>query len=252
MRKLVYYVPTAVHRDADVQAFVTAAGLTNASQAEAIKNLVRALKEGGIWESMTALYPMVGGTARAHTLNLRDVTAYPLYFSSRASHSRLGMELLENGYAATGLAVTDVSNSHLSYYLHNPTTTANDVVIGSYGNEVEYYIQSHNAKAESVYATGLGYAVSNAVPRGLLLGSSTNSGAGGRLYWNATLVAVQPAYSKAAAPIYIGALNNGGTATNGTTATCSLASIGTYLTAEQVSAFYAAVQDYQAALGRAV
>src|SRR4051794_10744124 len=66
--------------DTDADAFITATGITNATQQAAIKRLVRDLKgfQNGIyytvnvWDSLVAIYPFVGGTASTHKFNLKD------------------------------------------------------------------------------------------------------------------------------------------------------------------------------------
>jgi len=58
--------------DADAQAFISAAGITNLTQAAAINTLVNDLKTYGIWSKMKAIYPFVGGSATSHKFNLKD------------------------------------------------------------------------------------------------------------------------------------------------------------------------------------
>jgi len=48
--------------DADAQAFITAANITNTTQQSAIDTLVKSLKTANIWTKMKAIYPFVGGT----------------------------------------------------------------------------------------------------------------------------------------------------------------------------------------------
>ena len=52
--------------DADAQAFITAAAITNANQQTAINTLVVSLKSYGLWTKMKAIYPFVGGSASSH------------------------------------------------------------------------------------------------------------------------------------------------------------------------------------------
>ena len=98
--------------DADAQAFIAAAGITNLTQASAVNTLVNDLKTYGLWTKMKALYPMVGGTATSHKFNLKDPrdldAAFRLTFSGGWTHSSTGA--LPNG--TTGYAET--------YF--NPTT----------------------------------------------------------------------------------------------------------------------------------
>ena len=80
--------------DPDAQAFITAAGITNTTQQNAIDNLVIGLKADGLWTPMQALYPFVGGTASTHKWNLKDPrdldAAYRLQFGGGVTHNQNG------------------------------------------------------------------------------------------------------------------------------------------------------------------
>jgi len=88
--------------DADAQAFITAASITDSTQQSAINTLVTDLKTYGIWTKMKALYPFVGGTATSHKFNLKDPrdldAAYRLQFNGGWTHSSNGA--LPNGTTA--------------------------------------------------------------------------------------------------------------------------------------------------------
>jgi hypothetical protein len=81
--------------DPDAQAFITAAGITNPTQQSAIDALVVGLKADGLWTSMTAIYPFVGGTATSHKYNLKDPrdldAAYRLTFYGGWVHNSNGI-----------------------------------------------------------------------------------------------------------------------------------------------------------------
>jgi hypothetical protein len=95
--------------DADAQAFLTAAAITDDTQKSAVNTLVRDLKRFGLWTKIKAFYPFVGGTAASHKLNLIDPrdtdTAYRLTFSGGWTHTSMGAQC--NGTNAT-------SNTYLS------------------------------------------------------------------------------------------------------------------------------------------
>ena len=108
--------------DADAQAFITAAGITDATQKSAVNQLVLDLKNANIWTKMKAIYPILGGSASSHKWNLKDPrdldAAFRLTFSTGWTHSSTGM--LPNGtsaYANTFIAGNTYStNIHLSFY----------------------------------------------------------------------------------------------------------------------------------------
>jgi hypothetical protein len=112
--------------DADAQAFITAAGITNLTQASAINTLVNDLKTYGLWTKMKALYPMVGGTATSHKFNLKDPrdldAAFRLVFNGGWVHTSTGA--LPNG-----------TNGYANTYLHTKNVlTPNNLSIGLYTN----------------------------------------------------------------------------------------------------------------------
>lgn len=81
--------------DANAQAFITAANITDPIQQSAIDNLVIGLKADGLWTSMQALYPFVGGTATTHKWNLKDPrdldAAFRLVFNGGWNHNSNGI-----------------------------------------------------------------------------------------------------------------------------------------------------------------
>jgi len=92
--------------DADAQAFITAAGITDNTQKTAINTLVLDLKGYLIWTKFKAIYPFVGGTASTHKWNLKDPrdldAAYRLVFNGGWTHSNSGaLPNGTNGYADT-------------------------------------------------------------------------------------------------------------------------------------------------------
>lgn len=92
-------MPKAPAYDADAQAFITATGITDLTQKNAINQLVLDLKGYSIWTKFNALYPMVGGTATTHKYNLKNPldtnAAFRLSFVGGWTHSANGV--LPNG-----------------------------------------------------------------------------------------------------------------------------------------------------------
>lgn len=85
--------------DADAQAFITAASITDTTQKNAINQLVLDLKSANIWTKMKAIYPFVGGTASTHRFNLKTPTTnnsdFYMNFFGGWTHSATGA--LPNG-----------------------------------------------------------------------------------------------------------------------------------------------------------
>ena len=115
--------------DADAQAFITAAAITDATQQTAINNLVVGMKADGIWTKMKAIYPFVGGTATTHKYNLKDPrdldAAFRLVFNGGWTHSSTGATpSLTNGYADTKLNLTSMNSiNDISYGYYSRTNS---------------------------------------------------------------------------------------------------------------------------------
>ncbi len=91
--------------DPDAQAFITAAGITDPTQQAAINTLVVDLKGYSIWTKFTAIYPIVGGVASSHAVNLKTPGTYNLTFATGWTHSSTGMTPNGNTYASTGINI---------------------------------------------------------------------------------------------------------------------------------------------------
>lgn len=116
--------------DADAQAFITAAGLTDTTQKDALNALVVSLKASAptsatLWSKFYALYPMIGGTADTHKYNLKNPAntdaAYRLYFGGSWTHNSLGAIGSANGYADTyfNTNLLNINSASVWYYRRN-------------------------------------------------------------------------------------------------------------------------------------
>lgn len=127
--------------DADAQAFITAASITDSTQQSAVNQLVLDLKSYSLWSKMLGIYPMVGGSASSHKWNLKDPrdldAAYRLSFGGGWTHGSTGAAPNgTNAYGSTFWAMDDISlatrvnNFHMSYYSRTEIPTGNGWVMG--------------------------------------------------------------------------------------------------------------------------
>ena len=112
--------------DADANAFISAAAITDATQKSAIDKLVVDLKGYGIWSKMNAIYPFIGGTSSTHKYNLKDPrdldAAYRITFNGGWVHSSNGITSNgTNSFADTKLVYTTLNNGHQSLYSRTTT-----------------------------------------------------------------------------------------------------------------------------------
>lgn len=66
------YIVTPIYTDADVIAFISASGITDRTQKDALNYLIVNLKINSLWSKMQAVYPMVGITADNHKWNAKN------------------------------------------------------------------------------------------------------------------------------------------------------------------------------------
>jgi hypothetical protein len=251
--------------DADATAFISAAGITNLTQANAINTLVTDLKTAGIWTKMKAIYPFVGGTASSHKFNLKDPrdldAAYRLVFNGGWTHSSTGA--LPNGttaYADTKLTPSSAlsqNSTHVSYY-----SRTNNMLDGidfgvsnaAFTNQLYSYIKAVDGKtyfrinrggtAESNIAISdsrLFYMINRNSPTQEVLFTNTTKNT---FNYNSTGLSN---YS-----IFLGSTNHAGTPSIYGSKESAFASIGDGLTDTEAANFYNSVQKFQTTLGRQV
>jgi hypothetical protein len=255
--------------DADAQAFITAAAITDSTQQSAINTLVTDLKGYGIWTKMKAIYPFVGGSASSHKFNLKDPrdldVAFRVQFINGWTHSATGAK--PNGtdaYATTYLSPNNQlsnNNVHLSHYSRTQITSTNshdlgseDTVGGLNFNLYQYY-NSVNAKGflDGSYPNDTSQ-INNTNTLGLLIGSRTANNIQ-KLHFNGSLLATNTnvkSLSLSYSNIYLGSTNRDNVATAFSSREIAFSSIGDGLSDTEAFNFYTAVNAYQVALSRNV
>jgi hypothetical protein len=251
--------------DPDAQAFLNAAGITDATITTAIDTLVIQLKAIGVWAKLKAIYPFVGGTATTHKFNLKNPAdtnaAFRLVFSGGWTHSANGIQ----GNGANTFANT--------FYIPNTECDSQNNSIAIYERTnlpaQTYAISASNSNGGvpdpfgllTWYFNGLGtyingsYSINGPVTdaRGFWLGFTDSSLE--RYYRNTSLISsaalsVKPISTR---PLYIGANNGGGVAEFIGARQFAFASMGgTKLTTTEAANYYSAVQAFQTTLNRQV
>jgi hypothetical protein len=249
--------------DADAQAFIAAAGITDLTQAAAISTLVNDLKTYGIWSKMKALYPFVGGTATSHKFNLKDPrdldAAYRLVFSGGWVHSNNGA--LPNG--TTGYADSkynpningQLNSAQISYYSRTNSSASNAIDIGALsaapGNYHHMHIRYTGDLMFGLINTSSAVSISNNISQGLFISSRINS-TNVSLYRNNSNIG-NVSLNSTTQPnnnIYIGAGNITNSPQQYSSKESVFASIGDGLTDTEATNFYTSIQKFQTTLGR--
>jgi hypothetical protein len=252
--------------DPNAQAFITAAGITDITQQNAINTLVVNLKVANIWNKFKAIYPMIGGTSTTHKFNLINPAdsdaAFRLLFSGGWTHSSTGAKPNgSNAKADTFLtpSITLTQNSsHLSYYSRTQSN-GTEVEIGSStgvnasDNKIIVEIRTagvtyYNINSTSTYITHL-----DSDSRAFYVGNRTasnviNGWRNGVKRATDTVLSTPPSTRT----INIGCFNSQPAGAFFSTKECAFASIGDGLTDTEVLVFNQIVEGYQYTLGRNV
>jgi hypothetical protein len=250
--------------DADAQAFITAAAITDPTQQAAINTLVVDLKGYGIWTKEEAIYPMVGGTASQHKLNLKNPldtdAAFRMTFHGGVTHSSNGITFATNGYADTKyLPSANSTTSNVSGGAYSRTNlTADYALFGSLGFSFNGLLISPKTSSGLTYFCANNYIVDGAAnfvtdTRGLFH-VNRDSLTVTRLFRNGTSISTTtPSVSEAPAfAVYFGSRNYAGTAQSYFNGNLAFGFLGDTLTLTEAANFYTAVQAFQTTLGRNV
>ena len=126
--------------DADAQRFFDSAGITDATQKQAVNRLVLDLKgvtnsdyyTANVWLKLKGIYPLVGGSAYMHQWNLKNPvnadTAYRLTFYGTLTMDANGVTGNNGGYADTHYIADSIPAANqfsMGEYVRSATTTGN-------------------------------------------------------------------------------------------------------------------------------
>jgi len=254
--------------DADAQAFITSASITDATQKSAINTLVTDLKSYGIWSKMKAIYPIVGGTASSHRFNLKDPrdlnVAFRLVFNGGGTHG-------VNGYKPNGTTTyvdtffnpslnlsSATSSNHISTYIReNIDEVKVDMgyFAGSAGYGLDIESRILNTSYYNNYRASNYISFANTDSRGLHINTRTTSTLQ-KIFINSTLKATDTNSITGGVNGSISIASRYNTFTSSydlrSSKEIAFATIGDGLTDAEASDFYTAVQKYQTSLGRNV
>jgi len=253
----------AVSLDPDAQAFITATGITDSTQQGAINQLVLDLKSANIWSKMQIIYPIVGGTATTHKYNLKDPrdldAAYRLSFSGTFVHSANGanasvtspVSYADTHWIPSNQTFTNgvhwsaniYSEGSASLYNMGIAQSGDWAIINDYGaNNLDYWNAGSGSYLTASTASGTGYTLGTSngsnVKALYVDGSSAASNTAGSISSSQTIAA------------YIWAVNDNGSALNGSDDVVNFVTFGEYLTSTEVAALNTAKNTFNTTLGR--
>lgn len=130
--------------DPDAQAYINAANITNTTQKDAVNELIINLKKHGIWGTLHAMYPILGGSSQSHSINAKNPGTYNLGFSTtgwtHSSTGAFGNGVNGQGWANTFFMPASSSTSIcLTLYSRQQNVTKDGYAYGVYtaGNNAE-------------------------------------------------------------------------------------------------------------------
>jgi len=247
--------------DADAQAFITAAAITDLTQQSAVNQLVIDLKADGVWSKMKAIYPFVGGTATTHKFNLKNPldtdAAFRIQFFGGVTHDSNGIQgNAINSYGNTFF----IPNSHLSassqhisiYSRTNSSGTFRDIGVSTSGlNTLACTLRWSDNNL--YFNNGAGFAsVSNLNSQGFYISNKIVSGTVVAYKNGASVASALSADALATHSSYIMAWNAAGSAQSGTSRQYSFASIGDGLTDTEAANLNTRITTFQTTLNRQV
>jgi hypothetical protein len=251
--------------DADAQAFITAAAITDSTQQGALDVLVKGLKADSLWTKMLAVYPFVGGTATSCKFNLKNPLdtngAFRLNFVGGWTFSSNG--ITPNGttaYADTFLIplthFTSGNSSVSAYSRVNNLETG--TLLGTRGSAFNTNLDlglRNSSNTNIWHNTSSGGIIVSPNPTTSamnFISSRINSANTITAQNGATNSQVGAEIAFSNYPIYISAKNNIGVAATFSTRNLAFAHIGTGLTQAECTLFYNRIQTFQTTLGRQV
>lgn len=250
--------------DANVTEFISCSGITDATQISAVTQLVSDLKSNNLWNSFDAIYPFVGGTAGAHSCNLKDVQLYSITWHGGLTHDANGVTGNgTNGYGDTGFNPTSGSNNWslssacMGVYSRTPTFN-NCSYIGAFTGLPNYSYIAAITQIVSHYIESLG--LSGSVGNVLLETDFSQS-----IIVSRTSNTAQTTYSKSGSAdssnlvtsltpqsFYVLAVNSSGTPGGFSPSNLAFAFIGGGLDGSQIATLKTIINTYQTTLGRNV
>jgi len=225
----------------------------------AVNQLVLDLKAASLWSKLGVIYPMVGGTAARHALNLKAPGSFTGAFTGGWVHSATGAKpngtngMMDTGYRLD-LAGLNPADTHWATYIRTPELTSMGCAIGNGPGNCEVLINWTGGAALFADWPYFPHRLSGTVPgvgHGLFSGGCDATTL--HAYKNGTVFA-SAAASLSAIPHepHSITLGVGYLMLRWSSQEQAFASFGNALTAANHAALDTAVQTYQTTLGRQV
>lgn len=252
--------------DPATSAFITAAGITDPTQINAINRLVLNYKGQGnlnssvdLWADTDVIAPLVGGNATAHRVNLKTATNVITFFGG-ITHNANGITGNgANGYGLLTIAPNSLSqnNNRIGGYLRSDTGAASFVgLIGATDASFTNGLNIEISKTGSTLLTynNTSFKTSSIANRTGLIGINRTISNNYKEFRNGILLRTitENSLSPINLPFTILANNNGGFPIRFSPENVAFYSLGNGLIDSNVLLEYQIIQQFQTDLGRNV
>jgi len=238
--------------DVDAQNFIDTASISPQNEKDAIVELVSALKENGLWDKMSVIYPFVGGTASAHSYNLKDTSTYQITWGGTSlTHDSNGITGNNSGYGNTGYISGNKDSMSVGVYIRNNVASNAALAVTQISPNVSTLLYPSDYLSRINSPATLSLPARN--PQGHTIASTSLIDRTD--YSNGVVIGTLATPGGSAVntiPMFIMARNLIGSAGSQSNFNISLAHIGDGLTGAEALTLYNIVQTFQTTLGRQV
>jgi hypothetical protein len=238
-----------------LDAVKTAGGNIESGLAKTLdKSLVRPLLSSGLWDTITAFYPYIGGSAAAHSINLKTPGTYSLTFTGGITHNANGI----TNDGSTGWVNTNMpqnvlaqDSTHSMAYVRTQASYAASLnIYGATGSSFSLLVNTTPRVGGRINDLS-GYSATNATVLGFIEGNRTSATSRNFTMGGVTETSTQASTAPSANNIAMFSSTSTGSVST-VSANVAAASLGLSHTAAQIAAYSAIIQSYESALGRAV
>jgi hypothetical protein len=235
-------------------------GITSTVSAATV-TLFTSLVSNNLWESVTAMYPMLGGISASCKFNAKNPldtdAAYRLVFNGGWTFNASGATANgTNAYANTYLSPSamTINSQHLGIYLstNNAPVGAGKNYVGAAQGGTRYQVIAQDGTPNWYWGVNSGgSSLGSPNTQGMLLAASSGT-TNNALYRNGTSLQIANTGTRTAitVPMFLAAMNNNGTPIQYYANQFSYATFGLGLTAAQVTTLTNIINTFQTTLGR--
>ena len=250
--------PGVAEANTYLAAVVAAGGTVTSPMSAATITMFTSLFSNNLWNTLTAFYPVLGGVQNSHAINGKNPGTNKLTINGGWTHNTSGITCnATTGFANTGINDSTLTNNrHLSIYSRtNNISGAVDIGCKASSTNGSYLqLRMTDVVSRVGVKSILGQDQSGAYD----YGNTTSSGffivtspATRIVYQNGIQkVSLSNVAGSAGLSIYIGALNNNGTASAFSSRQYCFASVGGTFDVFAAGTFSTVVNTYQTSLGR--